>query len=591
MPRLLCWLVFLAGLTIQDPDYEALVVRLRLSDPEDRERAAAKLASAGEKVLPLLETAIGKSKDREVLARLEQVKARIRLRLHTPALDEAFSASFRRATPDLIKRLRNPTPEILLEALEASTGYKVELDPLRGCHVAVAGNKIPEATKSDTILIHRITLCVLPPGEQSVEWKPVKAALAPTAHLFKTAALLEDSLIHLEDHDVEFRRVMFQLSETGQRRRFLPAYVKLLDSPHADVEQHAASKLSLMNPGDLAPAIAAKLRDSGGMIRRNLLEALARTGDPRWKAVILQHAEDPDPTVQEGAVRSLALLDPAAAAPHLLRMLDAKESQLLQAGIMAAGGNPDPRVSQALERIVLKSSNELTANQAVYSLVLCNPKNVAEVLEQAMKHSSPAVRNAAAVTASMIGGDAIIRALESLLDDPAPNVRGHAASSLGHLKVKGHEMKSRRLLDFGPEENDPAYLPFLLDLLEGPNEPAALEYLMRFRCPGPCRDIQDLVIKWPTDRNPTVKEVLQAAAIALKTKGIALKVEIAVVDEKPRIRSNSAKMVMGLLYWLIPSSLGQEYGWYMEEGNLSLLPIDEARRSWREWAEKGAPKK
>ena len=581
----------LAVLLPQDPAPEAWINRLSWTDAKDREQAAAKLAAAGREVIPVLEKALSATKDPEFRARIEQVFARIRLRLHSASLDDAFSAPFRRAAPDLIKRLRNPTPEVLLEALEASTGYRVVFEPLRGRHVTVHGVRNSESTKADAILTFRITLAVLPPGEQNEEWKPVKAALAPTSHLFKTAALLEDCLIHLEDSDAEFRGVIFQLSETGQRRRFIPSYISLLDSPYADVELHAASKLSLMNPGELSPAIAARIKQSNGMTRGFLLESLARTGDAHWKAVLLQHCEDPDFGVQGKAVRALALLDPPSAVTHVVRMLDSPDPKLLQVGILGASGISDPRVCQALERIVLKSSDPIAANQAVYSLVLCQPKNLSEILEKAMRHSSFAVRNAAASTASMVGGESIVRALESLLDDPNPNVRGNAESSLGQLKVKGHEIKPGRLLDFGPEENDPAYLPFLLDLLEGPNEQAALEYLMRFRCPRPCREVQDLAIAWPSDRNPTVKDVLQAATVALKTKGIALKVEIAAVDEKPRIRGNSTKMVMGLLYWLIPANLGQEYGWYMDEGTISLLPIDEARRSWKAWAEKQDSKK
>jgi hypothetical protein len=588
MLAFLCSVFCLAIPALQEADYEALIDRLRWSDPKDREQAAVKLAAAGSDIVSLLDKALAKAKEHDVIARIEQVRARIRLRLHTPAFGDAFSKPFMRAAPDLIGKLRNPTAEIVLEALEAATGYSGARGP-RG-FVPVAGTKIEAATQADAILVFRISLSVMPPLESSDEWGPVKAAMSATSHQFKTAALLEDSLIHREHPDPAFRRVVRELSETGHRRRFIPAYLRLLESPHFDVQQQTAWNLRMMSPGEAAPSVAAMIGKTEGHIRASLIECLARSGDPQWKALFLKYAGHEDPQVRGSSVSALALVEPAAAVPHVLKLLESQDSQLLLAGIRAASTQSDPRVWKALENVVFNSPDFMAANQAVYALALCRPENFADIFVKAMRHASHLVRNAAAVNAHWIGGEKIVRGLKALLEDPEPAVSGNAERSLGRLKVEGFEEK-KMPVSLLANLDDPSCLPILLDSLEGPNESAAIDGFMKFRFPRVCQDLQELEIAWPKDRNPTVKEALDAVSTALKTKGIALAVKLAPTDERPFIRRNSNRMVVGLAYWLVSVTLSHEYGWYLDDGTLSLVSIDEARRLWREWAASQAKKK
>jgi ATP/ADP translocase/HEAT repeat protein len=150
--------------------------------------------------------------------------------------------------------------------------------------------------------------------------------------------------------------------------------------------------------GGLGVESAAEL----GSEAREVLAAVLEKGDPRVRALALEHLEGPLPEALVPTVEKLAL--------H---------------------GDPHAR------RVALRALTQSGASAAS-----------AAAVRAALKEDDPTLRGAAAEACGPILGDACVEPLEALLDDPVRPVRAHAlAGLLGHGGVEGAIVGGKRLAE------------------------------------------------------------------------------------------------------------------------------------------------
>ena len=381
----------------EDPTLKQLVRQLGGDSPAVRDRAAEALTRRGPKILPMLDRILREDRGPEVASRLRRIRRAIERIELIKRLPKQFSISFRKAAPELIQKLAEPTPETLLEAIGKTSGLTVRWDDDFKEALPDVTTKLDGVTDQDQIEIVRVTLMALQEAKPNREWTMVKSLLFLLETPFLNDALLKEVLPLLNDTHPEFRDRLLDVVRSLRGFKHLPVLLGLLDRTSEEIQEAAADALKLSNPGEHAPRIVDRIDKVDGRVRASLIRCLSLTRDSRYAGKVRPFLGSQNREVKQAAIRALAVLDPEGAKESLLESLKSDDPKVVRASINSARRLRDPEIIRELERIVFEAKDAGNANQAIYTLSSLNSKRFTEIILFGLKHKSDSIRNAAAV--------------------------------------------------------------------------------------------------------------------------------------------------------------------------------------------------
>lgn len=220
----------------------------------------------------------------------------------------------------------------------------------------------------------------------------------------------------------------------------VPALIKALSRPEAEVRQHAARELGSIGPAAAAavPALMEKLSDEKAEVRGYAAYALGKIGDASDAVVegLSRMAFDRAAVVRRAALRALERLNPPQekVLPLVLKILEQGDANILGPALetLAEQGEAAlPRLCQALQ-------HERACYWACLALAELGPKAAGAVphLKLVLQHKDPEVRMQALAALGEIGPAAkslLPEIVAALQKDEVGGVRYAAAFALGRI--------------------------------------------------------------------------------------------------------------------------------------------------------------
>ncbi len=242
--------------------------------------------------------------------------------------------------------------------------------------------------------------------------------------------------------------------------RAVPALITLLGSGTASVVTEAAAALGKIGARESFDALLQQLRHPSGLVRRAVVAAINSLGHPEHTRRLLPLAQDPDPRVRAAVIDSLGYFAAPEAEKTILQALTDPTEIVQLAAVKALGVLDTPRAREALAEVAHSPSDRVRAAvmQAIalseagrpvleagladsspwVRLYACrglavlapHPQSIARLLDVARNDSALHVRLTAIEALGTLGGASVQEPLQTLLDDPAADVREAALRAL-----------------------------------------------------------------------------------------------------------------------------------------------------------------
>ncbi len=354
--------------------------------------------------------------------------------------------------------------------------------------------------------------------------------------------------------------------------------------------------------------ITQRLKSKNPVSRREAVQCIGESNDPRNIQLLTASLSDRDPQVRVAAVRSLAKIKEEAALPSLLAALKDPEPAVREICVLSLKCFADPRtiphlrpllkdpdasvrasVARSLQHIgwqpsedreqarvlvalgeyrqaatlgeaafdalvdVLRDKSHFTRRFALEALARSEDGRVGAVLVECLTDPDTQVRVAAAEELANYQGDEYVVALSQALSDPEPLLRAAAASSLSRM-------------------GNATCVPFLMDILKDDHwsvRKACVDALGQMGCPEALEALT-------TTLNDPDHDVREAAVIAMGRIGDQRAVESlvrALADGTSSVRHAAAAVLNAL-----------DPEWQVSEGarkaTAALEPLTQAKEYW-----------
>ncbi|HMI32051.1 MAG TPA: HEAT repeat domain-containing protein, partial [Candidatus Limnocylindrales bacterium] len=208
----------------------------------------------------------------------------------------------------------------------------------------------------------------------------------------------------------------------------------------------AARALGLIQERASVPALTGALADPSAMVRREAAFALGLMGDSlAVRVVALRWEGELDPGAREAMVTALGYMGAQAAAPSIVRALDAKREPERWAAALAAARIKSRSLISPLTAHAEDPRTEMRWRVA-YALGRIQDRAGSPALRNLARDKTEQVRMFAARSLGEIADSASADILAGLLRDSAWRVRVNAAQALGVLGARGKAGAVRALL-------------------------------------------------------------------------------------------------------------------------------------------------
>jgi HEAT repeat protein len=323
-----------------------------------------------------------------------------------------------------------------LRAMLSESGYQLLAATILGDIGPAAAGAVPElvrlidAEDEDVRRAALLALAGIGPGAASAAERLLQA-LNTSDYPARAGAAYALAHIGAKEAVGDLQRIMAQSDD--ERLRMTAAWaLVILDPETVDTDR-------------ILPALVAGLDDPWELVRRECVSALAVLG-PRARSTIdrlLPLLDDPDPLVRAETLVALQRLgaDVESLLPRLIEGLDDETSDTRYACAYVLGQlgeNARPAVPRLKE--LLNHRREFDRVVAAWALAKIDPTPATRELAVplmigALTNPSAQVRREAAATLGELGDGraAVLEALRTALDDPAPEVQQAARRSLEQL--------------------------------------------------------------------------------------------------------------------------------------------------------------
>jgi HEAT repeat protein len=256
-------------------------------------------------------------------------------------LDALSDRSDRAARPAVIKAISHDNEAVRVSALRALRRLGTSEDLLILAAKAAAGSELEqEAARQSLAGIsgENINPAIL--QELKKAEPPIRAELLRALAAREAADAAPTVLHYAADPDRSVRLAALNAAQLLANEKQTAAIIQILASATDAAERSAAEAalLAVCTRGGeaCADAVLEKLPNASPPMRLSLLRALAIVGGPKALRAVIGLVNDADPTVRDGAVRTLSRWTDSAAAPHLLKL--AREPKNASHQILALRG-------------------------------------------------------------------------------------------------------------------------------------------------------------------------------------------------------------------------------------------------------------
>lgn len=275
-------------------------------------------------------------------------------------------------------------------------------------------------------------------------------------------------------------------------------------------------------------------------------------------------AADPDPLVQEGAIRALTGIGGAEAVLRIAGLLDAPDSNLRMLAAQALGNTKDPRAAKHLVA-VLSDPDEVVACTAIAALEEVKAVHQRDALARCLRDPRWRVRAAAAEAIGKLKITDATKELNALLNDDDAFVIKNALDALrktgGSPTTKQLESLVKRapvLTGLATEilvaKGTPAALELvtrLFDQADDAGRAGILEAAARSSSDSSDKHWKPLLSKAAASANPHIRRL---AATALAERSERLRAELItplLADEEEQVRRAAAAVVLDIaaVHW------------------------------------------
>ena len=412
------WITLLLSTALQEPGVDDLIRRLRDEDHAVRHAAAEALSVRGEAVLPAVRGARETESDPEAIALLSRVEIYV-------THEARFSSAFRDARPDLVEQLRNPTPEIVLDALGAATGWTNRLGR------AIDAKKVDGAARRDGIEVLRAALRAMP-VDGAGEWVAVRGFVTGHPELLRDGSLFPVVYPHFRSMDADFRGTLVQTVNAVSAPTHTSGLIDLVGSANSEVRWAAAAALSRFDPGSDADELIDLLESADSHTRLSLLQSISRTRNSRYESLLLASLSSHEGPELADALRRVA---PDAFRTWMLEGLASTDDRRLMGALRVADSLDDPDVIAALCKVAAGSKNSYRVTAAIRALARLEAPPLGETIVASLAHREERVRRNAAREARFAPKtpDLVEALVRTAREDAEADVRGRAAESLAAL--------------------------------------------------------------------------------------------------------------------------------------------------------------
>ncbi len=345
---------------------------------------------------------------------------------------------------ELLEGLKDKEPAVRIKAIRALARLGPEaVAPL----VAAIDDEDPQVGQSAAYALRffkadpKVALATLQPHLKA---KSPAVRRGVSAALPRCGALAAPALLGaLRDDDATVRRqaalslqVVAAKSEDA-RKEARPGLEKALEDGAPAVRLAAVQALARCGR-DAVPALLAATRDADAKVRANALAGVALV-KPEPKSALATVAklakEDPDESVRQSAVRTLAALGPGAVGPLTAALGDREPAvQAMALKALARVGPEAGKAAPTVRRLAAATDNDTVRGTAIALLARLGPDGEPALLELLRERSS-AIRLACLQQIGRKGRPSpkALPGLVEALTDPEPEVRILAAHALGLL--------------------------------------------------------------------------------------------------------------------------------------------------------------
>jgi HEAT repeat protein len=130
--------------------------------------------------------------------------------------------------------------------------------------------------------------------------------------------------------------------------------LKLYNDPNEriDVRRRALEAIANCSREGVDEMISASYKDDNSRMRASAVFAMGRSCDTRWSSVVLRELDSADPEMRYEAARTAGELELQEALPHLARLLDDDDREIMEMAVWSLGEIGGQRAQRLLEDII-----------------------------------------------------------------------------------------------------------------------------------------------------------------------------------------------------------------------------------------------
>lgn len=553
------WCSVVIALALQQPSVEELIERLRVDDPDARDKAASEILARGEAAIPALEAA-SHDADPEVAGRCTDLARRIRLDARTRLVRKRLPAAIFEKIPDLAERLTSDAEDDFVSVVRDLRGVTGD-----GSYVKATYDLGTRRTAAVfEIVVERWR-------DAGKDWEKLPRALVKALYWTGTGpggasgggdnVLAVVDIPTLVDHASEDWWIDEWLAQDLAAPEDADAIVERLKGggPHRSI---LISALGAAGAWKHRALIREALDDEKERVRVTACRAAARLGDVEAVPKLIELSRDGDREIANAAVEALVDFEIPAAAAALIDAARGFESYPRRQAIDALGEIGDPRAREVIlealddseayirsaasaaavkmrldglaDRLRAKMKGDAEPHRVLGWLVDVEGARALPDVRAALESENDVLRGRAVELAAQLGElEPIAKALESSND----GVRLKAARALGARGVEAAFAWLEKgeigddVLRFAAEADFARARPAVEKLLEGDGRPEAFAAVCAFDVAG------DLVAKALRHSGAPMRLKTLEALKGRRTPICADLIEALMGDPDPEIRA------------------------------------------------------